>query len=294
MKPAPFEYFAPETLDEALSILAERGDQAKVLAGGQSLIPAMNFRLAQPAELIDLNRIAALRYARHDGNGGLLVGSMTSQRQLERDPLIAEVSPLLHEAMPFVAHPQIRNRGTLGGSLAHADPAAELPVIAVAQDWQIRARSLAGERSIAASDFFQGMFTTALQPGEILTEVIIPAMPPHSGWAFLEVARRHGDYAMMGVAVLVTLGEDGVCKRARLVYLNAGDRPVMAGESVGRLVGEKPSTRLLAAVAEDASQDEIAPFGNVHASVDYQRHLAHVLTQRALQTAFQRASAGGM
>jgi carbon-monoxide dehydrogenase medium subunit len=292
MKPASFEYFAPETLDDALSILGDRGDQAKLLAGGQSLIPAMNFRLAQPAVLIDLNRVSELGYVRQNGSGGLQIGAMTRQRQLERDPLIAKHTPLLHETMPFIAHPQIRNRGTLGGSLAHADPAAELPVIAVASEWRMRARSRAGERSIPAREFFLGMFATALQPDEILIEVAIPAMSPRSGWAFMEVARRHGDYAMMGVAVLVTLGESGVCQDARLVFLNAGDGPVAAREAARRLVGEKPDAGLFEAAALEASQDEIMPLGNIHASVDYQRHLARVLTQRALGVAFRRAASG--
>ncbi len=271
--------------------MAEHGDRAKLLAGGQSLIPAMNFRLAQPAMLVDLNAIGELQYIR-ENNGGLEIGAMTRQRQVERDRLVAQHSPLLYEAMPFIAHPQIRNRGTIGGSLAHADPAAELPAIAVALEMQMQTRSQRGERWIPAGEFFLGLFTTALQPDEVLVAVRVPRLPPRTGWAFMEAARRHGDYAMMGVATVVTLDEDGFCQAARLVYLNAGDGPVNAIRAAQWLQGEKPGPSLYEAVAEEASHNEIAPLGNVHASVSFQRHLARVLTQRALGTAFQRAAPG--
>jgi carbon-monoxide dehydrogenase medium subunit len=289
MKPAPFDYQAPHSLEEALALKARHGDDAKFLAGGQSLIPAMNFRLVQAALLVDVNGVPGLDFIRAHG-GELRMGALTRQRRLERDPLVAQHAPLLRETMPHVAHPQIRNRGTLGGSLAHADPAAELPVIAVALGARLRAQSTRGERWISADDFFKGLFTTDLAPDEMLVEVALPALPPRTGTAFMEFARRRGDYALMGVAAVVMLEGDGVCQPARLVYLNAGDGPVSAKQAAGILQGEKPSPQVIEAAAASAG-DEIYPMGNVHASPDYQRHLARVLTQRALTLAFERAQA---
>lgn len=290
MKPASFEYHAPRTLDEALALKAEHGDEGKALAGGQSLIPAMNFRVAQPGLLIDLNKIDELRYIRKQ-NGSLLVGAMTIQSEVEHSDLAAQHAPLVHETMPNIAHPQIRNRGTLGGSLAHADPAAELPVVALALNARFRAQSSQGERWLDARDFFQGFFTVALNPDELLVEIEFPAMPPNTGWAFLEVARRSGDYAMAGLAALLTLDEQGTCAKARLVYLNVGDGPVDALRAAERLEGASPDETTFEEAAQIASQEDIDPFGNVHASPDYQRHLVKVLTQRALATALQRAQA---
>lgn len=292
MKPAPFEYLAPDSVEQALTALAEHGEQAKLLAGGQSLIPAMNFRVVQPTMLIDLNRLADLRYLRRQ-NGSLVIGAMTTQRQMEQDPAVAQTVPLLAQALPHIAHPQIRNRGTLGGSLVHADPAAELPVVAVAAQARVRARSLEGERWIPAESFFQGMFVTDLSPSEMLVEVEIPASPPRTGWSFLEASRRRGDYAMMGVAAMITLSESGDCTAARLVYLNAGDGPLQAAQAVEALVGQPPKEKTIQEAARIAAEQEIDPFGNVHASMDYQRHLAQVLTERALGQAIDRAQAPG-
>ncbi len=291
MKPAPFEYAAPISLDEALALKARHGDEAKFLAGGQSLVPAMNFRLVQAALLVDLNRLGDLDYVRVDSDGGLRLGAMTRQRRLERDPLIARHAPLLHAAMPEVAHPQIRNRGTLGGSLAHADPASELPVVAVALEARLRVQSSRGERWIAASDFFQGIFTTALGDDEMLVEVALPPLPARTGTAFLEFARRRGDYALMGVAAVVTLDEAGRCARVRLVYLNAGAGPVLAEQAAAALEGQSPTPEALASAARQAAESEISPTGNVHATPAYQRHLAGVLGRRALATAVGRARA---
>jgi carbon-monoxide dehydrogenase medium subunit len=289
MKPASFEYIAPSTLAEVLDALSEHGDQAKLLAGGQSLIPTMNFRMAQPAILIDVNSVKELAYIRSE-NGEMAIGAMTRQRQLERDPQIEQAVPLLHETMPHVAHPQIRNRGTLGGSLAHADPAAELPVIAVALSAIMKIKSKKAERQIEANEFFQGIFSTTLQPDEILAEIVFPAMSPNTGWSFMEVSRRKGDYAMLGIAAVVTLDGSGRCQHARLVYLNAGDRPIQAIKAANMLIGQAFSVDLAAAAADTASSQEIEPMGNMHASVAYQHHLAKVLTRRALETAFQRAA----
>ncbi|HEX9597665.1 MAG TPA: xanthine dehydrogenase family protein subunit M, partial [Anaerolineales bacterium] len=281
MKPAPFEYRAPDTLDAALALKAEHGDEAKILAGGQSLIPAMNFRVAQPSFLIDLNKLDELRYIRREGQE-LRIGAMTLQAQAEHDELVAKHSPLLHEAIPNIAHSQIRNRGTVGGSLAHADPASELPVVAMALKARMRAQSSEGERWIEADEFFETMFTVTLQPNEMLVEVAFPDLPAKTGWAFVEVARRRGDYAMAGLAAVLTLDTKGNCADAELVYLNVGDRPVRAEQARERLIGEKPDEAAFAEAARIASQEDMSPFGNVHASPEYQRHLSEVLTRRAL------------
>jgi carbon-monoxide dehydrogenase medium subunit len=288
MKPAPFEYYVPDSIEQALDLLQEHGDTAKLLAGGQSLVPAMNFRVIQPEVLIDLNRVGDLRYIRED-EATLQVGAMTRERDLEFDPAVARKIPLLAEAMPHVAHPQIRNRGTLGGSLANADPAAELPVIMIALGARLKIRSADHERWMEAGDFFAGMFTTDLAASEMLVEIELPAMPTHTGWSFMEVAPRAGDYALMGVAALATLDEHRRCAQARLVYLNAGDGPVDAKEAAHLLKGEALNDELIESAAALASEQEINPFGNVHASPDFQRHLARVLTRKTLRQAIERA-----
>lgn len=288
MKPAPFEYHAPDSIEEALTLVHDLGDEAKLLAGGQSLVPAMNFRVVQPTALIDLNRIKELDYVRQDGDC-LRIGAMTRERTLEFDPLIAQKFPLLNEAMQYVAHPQIRNRGTIGGSLANADPAAELPVLMLALDARLKVRNAAAERWVEAQDFFSGMFTTDLGTGEMLVEIELPSQPARTGWSFLEVAPRAGDYALMGVAAVVTWNEQGKCQAAKLVYLNAGDGPVNAKGAASLLQNATVSEKLIDEAATLASQQEINPFGNIHASPEFQRHLARVLTKRALQQALERA-----
>ncbi len=291
MKPAPFDYTAPDSLDEALSVLAEHGDEARVLAGGQSLVPMMNFRLAQPSLLVDCNRLNALDFIRPGDDGGLAVGAMTRVRRLERDPQVAAAAPLVHETIPWIAHPQIRNRGTLGGSLAHADPASELPVLALARGFRLRLQRVGGERWVEAQDFFTGLMETALAPEEMVTEVAIPPMPAATGWAFTEVARRHGDYAQVGVAALVS-AEDGVCTDARLVYLSVGETPMAAPRAVELLRGEQLNAESFRAAAEMAAANEIEPAGDIHATEAYKRHLARVLTVRVLKTAAERATHG--
>lgn len=289
MKPPPFKYIAAESVEHALEQMAEYGDAAKLLAGGQSLIPAMNFRVLQPSVLIDLNPIGDLEYIRRSDDGALVVGAMTRQRDLERSSHVERITPLLFEAMPHIAHPQIRTRGTLGGSLAHADPAAELPVIAITSGAAMKATGPSGDRWIEAKDFFQGMFSTALEPEEILVEVTFPARKPHTGWSFEETSRRRGDYGMMGVAVEVELDEGGSVKEARLVYMNAGDGPIEAEKAAALLRGQRPTQEVFAAAAAEAADNEIDPMGSVHASIDFQRHLARVLTARALAKAYARA-----
>jgi CO/xanthine dehydrogenase FAD-binding subunit len=288
MKPAPFEYHVPDSLEQALALMSDCAGEAKILAGGQSLVPAMNFRVAQPAVLIDLNKIADLSYIRKEDHL-IRIGAMTRERHLEFDSSVAKDIPLLAEAVPFIAHPQIRNRGTIGGSLVNADPAAELPVLMVALHTRLKAKSTLGERWIDAPDFFVGMFTTALEPDEILVEVELPSMQPRTGWSFMEVAPRAGDYALMGIAALVTLDETGKCKEVKLVYLNAGESPIDAKEAAKLLQGESLNDESIASAAELASEKEINPFGNIHASTEFQRHLANVLTRKALKQALQHA-----
>jgi len=288
MKPAPFEYYAPDSLEHALDLINHYKGDAKILAGGQSLVPAMNFRVAQPRVLIDLNRLPELSYIREEGEV-MRIGSMARERHLEFDSSIANRLPLLYEAVPFIAHPQIRNRGTIGGSIVNADPAAELPVLMLALNARLKARNVTGERWIDAQDFFVGMFTTILEPDEILVEIEIPFFSPRTGWSFMEVAPRAGDYAMMGVAALVTLDETGKCKQARLVYLNAGESPTDAKDAVQLLQDKTINDELIESAAATASEKEINPFGNIHATIEFQRHLAEVLTRKALKQALQRA-----
>jgi carbon-monoxide dehydrogenase medium subunit len=292
VKPPPFDYLAPATLEEALGILADKGGEAKVLAGGQSLVPVLNFRLAQPSCLVDLNGLGELDFIAVQEDGSIRIGAMTRQRRLELDPGMFIHAPLLAATMPLIAHPQIRNRGTIGGSLAHADPAGELPVAAVALDAEFVLRSRRGERTVLARDFFEGLMTTALAEDELLCECRIPANPARTGWEFREVARRHGDYAHSGVAVRLTLAEDGRISTARLVYLSAGDVPISAARARATLEGEIPSEDLFAEAARIASRDEIEPSDDIHATAAFKRHLAEVLTRRALPVALERARGG--
>lgn len=289
MKPAPFDYVTPESVPATLSVLAENGYDAKVLAGGQSLIPAMNFRLVQPAVLVDINRLDGLDYVRPADDGGLRIGALTRHRTLEKSPLVRERAPLMHEAMPHIAHLQIRTRGTIGGSLAHADPAAELPVILVALDGRLVLQNQSGTREVKARDFFQGLFVTSLQPEDLLVEITLPGRPKNGGYAFVEFARRRGDYALLGVAASLEIDANGICQAAKLVYLNAGDVPIEAVEASESLVGRMPDNDAFENAARLAAERELQPVGNIHASVPYLRRLAHVLTVRALDTAAARA-----
>jgi len=284
MKPAPFEYHAPDTIDGVLMLLAEHGDAAKVLAGGQSLIPTMNFRLAQPAVLIDLGRLSELAYIHPEVDGGLAIGAMTRQRTVEKSTDVARRAPLVHMTMPFVAHPQIRNQGTFGGSIAHADPAAELPAVMLALGATFVVKSPDGERRIPASEFYVGLFTTALEPGEMLVRVEIPAPAPGTRSAFEEVSRRHGDFALAGVAVSVTPGADGSVADATICLLSVGDGPVTAVAGAEALRGAPLSDATIAAAVE-ATAGELDPPGDIHATPAYRRHLAGVLTRRALERA---------
>jgi carbon-monoxide dehydrogenase medium subunit len=287
MKPAPFRYISARSLDEALAAKAEHGDEARFLAGGQSLVPAMNFRLAQPAVLIDINALAELGGVRRDADA-IRIGALTRYYQLQADQHVAAHQKLLGEALPHIAHPQIRNRGTLGGNLAHADPASEMPALVLTLGGRLRAQSATGERWIAADDFFVGALTTALQPDELLAEIELPDLPAGTGTCFMEVARRRGDFALMGVVATMTLDANGHCTQARLGYCNAGDGPLLANEAAASLIGGSVTEADINAAAVLA-QKSIDPAGNQHAAVGYQRHLAGVLTRRTLKKALYRA-----
>jgi carbon-monoxide dehydrogenase medium subunit len=282
VKPAPFEYVRAESVAAAIEALTDGGYGAKVLAGGQSLIPAMNFRLAQPSVLVDLGGLDELRGICAGEDGGLIIGAMTSHRDVERSDLVAERAPLLAETMPWVAHPQIRNRGTLGGSLAHADPAAELPSVMQALRASLRVCGPDGERTIPVDDFYYGLFTTALEPDELVTAIEIPATPHRARSAFEEVSRRHGDFALVGVAAVVELDDAGTIEDARISLLSVGDGPVLAERAMRDMIGEKLTPETIRQTAATTAED-LDPPDDIHASPAFRSRLAEVLTARALK-----------
>lgn len=285
MKPPAFAYYAPATLQEALQLVARLGPDARVLAGGQSLVPMMNLRLAHPRALIDLNRLSELNGIRAV-DGGLEVAAMTRYATLERSELVAEEAPLLAAALPYIANPAVRNRGTIGGSLVHNDPAAELPAVLAALDGSVTLTGTSGTRTLTWSEFFVGYLTTAIAPGEILTSIHLPSLPAGSGTAFLEVARRHGDFALAGVALTVTRSPSGVLAGGRIALFGVSDGPVRARSAEELLKGADPGQRLWAEVARTAALS-LDPPDDVHASGTYRREVAEVLVARALQTAWQ-------
>jgi len=289
LKPPAFSYHDPRTLDEALSLLAEHGDEGKALAGGQSLVPLLNFRLAHPEHLIDLNRIGSLAGVSRK-QGRLRIGAMTRQSTLEASGLVAANWPLLTEALGFVAHAQIRNRGTVGGSVAHADPAAELPAAFATLDASFRVASVRGERTIDADEFFVTHLTTTIEPDELLVGIEVPAVPAGSGHAFTEFARRHGDFALGGAAAVVTLDAAGSCERAAIALLAAAATPVRATEAEALLAGEAIDERVAGAAAAKAAA-AVSPTGDIHGSADYRKGLIEVMVKRALLSATARAKA---
>jgi carbon-monoxide dehydrogenase medium subunit len=293
MKPAPFEYAAPRALDEALRLLADFGSDARPLAGGQSLVPLLNMRLVRPSAVVDLNRIASL-FEVKTVDGELRLGAMVRHRTLERDPVIRARAPLLAEAAAQVGHVQIRTRGTLGGSLAHADPAAELPAAAVALNARCVLRGLGGERIVPATEFVVGPLATSLEPGELLVEVRVPPLPQGTGWAFVELARRHGDFAIVGAAAVVHRDGDGRIDLARLALCGVGGAPYAPSWVDGMLRGTRPDPQVLRDVGVRV-RDEVEPNGDIHAGAAYRRAIAAVLSARALKNAAERAhSAGGV
>ena len=290
MKPPPFKYVQASSLDDAVVALAASGGDAKIIAGGQSLVPMLNFRLLRPAVLVDINRIPDLDFVA-ESPAGLRIGALTRHRTLETSAHVASAFPVLAEAMTHVAHLAIRNRGTIGGSLSHADPAAELPMLALLLDATIIAAGSRGRRSIAAKDFFVGALTTALEPDEIVTEIELPRLPPATGWGFEEYALRRGDFAIAAAAATVTLGQSR-CVEARIALIGGGDRPVRAAAAEALLQGRTPGPELIAQAAR-AARDGVDPDGDLHASAEFRAHLIGVLTARALEAACERAAGAG-
>ncbi len=279
MKPPPFAYARPATVDEACALLAEHGYDAKLLAGGQSLMATLNMRLSSPEILVDINRIDELAGISVDG-GTLRIGAMTRHVDVETSPEVAEHAPLIAQAMPHIAHAAIRNRGTFGGSIAFADPAAELPACAVALGASFELRSTSGARTVGADDFFHGLYETEMAPEEIMTAIEIPVIAPDYRSAFMELARRHGDYAMVGIAIHARLA-GGVIGDAKLVYFAAGERPVVANAAAAAIEGKAPSDETFEAAAA-ALGDDLDPPSDLNADPATRLHLARVITRRAL------------
>jgi carbon-monoxide dehydrogenase medium subunit len=286
MKPAPFDYHAPETLDEAVELLATL-DDAKVLAGGQSLIPLLALRLARFRHLVDLGRVEELRGIERT-NGVVTIGSMTTDSEVEASEVVHDWVPLVAKATPLIGHFQIRNRGTLGGSMAHADPAAEYPAVAAALEATMVLASASGSRRLPAADFFEATFTTAMAENEVLTAVEFPIWSGASGFGAYEVARRHGDFALVGAMAGVQLDGSRVIKAA-LALFAVGGTPHRAGEAEAALVGSSPDAVDLAEIGRLAASD-LDPPGDVHASAAYRRRIAAVVAERALVAAFEDAT----
>ncbi len=282
MKPSRFDYAAPTSLGAALQALQVGGDDARVIAGGQSLIPMMNFRLAAPEQLIDLGRVPELTGIGHGADGWIRIGAMTRHRAVETSEFLSRHLPLLPAAMVHVAHVPIRNRGTIGGSLAHADPAAEWPALCLVLDATMVVAGPDGERLIPAADFSQGVLTTALEPGEILKEILFPAWLAGRGWGFTEIARRRGDFAIVGVACIVDRDAAGLVSAARIVVFGASDTPLLSPEAATVITGKKLDAAL-AREAGRAAAAAIEPRADLHASADYRSQLIEVLVGRALQ-----------
>jgi carbon-monoxide dehydrogenase medium subunit len=290
MKPPPFEFAAPRSVDEALELLGRAPEETSVLAGGQSLMPVLNMRMAQPAMLVDLNRVDGLGELETTAEGRFRFGSMMRQRRLETEPAVRERLPLMTEAARHIAHVPIRIRGTVGGSLAHADPAAELPATVTALDGRMLVRGADGERAIAASDFFLGPLTTAIEPGELLVGVEVEPPPQGTGWAFLEVARTHGAFALAAAAALLHLDASGSIDHARLALAGVGAVPYVPAWLEETALGEAPGEALFRRIGERV-RGEVAPFDDIHASIDYRKRVAGVLSARALATAAARVEA---
>jgi len=288
MKPPPFAYERPPDVESAVELLASHGRDGKVLAGGQSLVPLLNLRLVRPAVLVDVNALRGLDRIEVDG-GVLRLGSLVRQAQLQM-PVVRTHSPLLADAIAHAGHPQIRNRGTVGGSVAHADPAAELPTCLVALDASVHVRSVRGGRTIGWQELFVGPLTTTIAHDELLTEIELRLPPPGSGQAFLEFARRHGDFALGGAAAVITLDDHGVCTRAAVAMLAAGATPVRAHEAERVLAGGRLDDELAREAAEAAVR-ELSPLSDVHGTAEYRRGVNRAMVRRALLLAAARARA---
>ena len=292
MKPPAFEYATPSSVDEALALLGQAPDETSLLAGGQSLMPLLNMRMAQPRVVVDLNRVEGLDAIERTPDERLRLGAMVRQRRLESDPAVRELLPLLADAAGHIAHVAIRTRGTVGGSLAHADPAAELPATIAALEGRLLVRGPSGTRGIPAAEFFVGPLTSAIEPGELLVAVEVDPPPAGAGWSLQEIARTHGAFALAGAAAVVHVGGDGRIDRARLALLGVGSVPYVAEWLDEMALGEPPEEPLFRRIGERV-RDEVAPFDDVHATAGYRKRVAAVLTARALAEAAARSNGRG-
>lgn len=281
MKNPPFNYHRPATLTEALELLAEHGEDGKVLAGGQSLLPVMALRLGRPEHVIDIGAIEELTTI--FAASGVSIGAMVRHAEAEKSADVARLAPLVSAALPYVGHRAIRSRGTIGGSIAHADPAAELPAVCLATGATMQIRSTSGSRQVAAASFFDGYFTTALEPDELLTSVYFPEVKPETGSAVVEISRRHSDYAMAGLACQIT-APGGVISSAALSFFGVSSKPVRLAEAEAELVGKPPGGHAFAAAAA-VVRETLDTFDDIHATAQYRRHIAGVLTARGLTKA---------
>ena len=292
MKPANFEYFAPTDLADALALLELYGEEAKILAGGQSLMPLMNMRLVRPKTVVDINGISELAYITEGPDGGVAIGGLTRQRAVESSSLVHERAPVLAEAMPFIGHFQIRNRGTIGGSLVHGDPAAELPALSLALGAEIVLVSTRNQRVMKAEDFFVTSLSTVIEPVEVLTQLRIPHWGGGWGWGFQEVCRREGDFALVGSIGLVQLDDRERCQAARVTMFGVAGTPVRVHRAEQLMMGERVSNSVLEDVARVVSL-ELEPDSDLHASAEYRKEVGGVMARRALEMALGRAAKGG-
>ena len=291
MKPVSFDYFSPTELSTALELLEQYGDDAKVLAGGQSLMPLMNMRLVRPKVIIDINQIPQLAYIDGTPEGGLCLGALTRQRVVERSALVHSSNPLLGAALPYLGHFQIRNRGTIGGSIVHADPAAELLALSIALEAEFVLTSTSGQRTTKAEEFFVGPLTTSIEPTELLTQVRIPPWLEGWGWGFQEVCRREGDFALAGAVALLQLGNAGECKSARVTMFGINDTPTRMPRVEAMLLGCTATSNTFEDAARLVSED-LEPNSDLHAPGEYRKEVGGVVAKRALEAAFTRATEG--
>lgn len=289
MKPAPFDYYAPKTVEEALQNLTDLGYSGKVLAGGQSLIPAMNFRMSRPSALVDLNKVEELFYIKPTADGGLAIGTMTRDNVVEDDPVIKQRFPIVAETVKYIAHPQIRARGTFGGAIAHADPAAQIPALSVALNAKMLVKRVGSERWVSAEDFIVGPFMTVLEPEEMLAEVVLPPLAPRTAGSYKQVSRQRGGYAQAATISLVTLDDRNRVKDVRLVLFSVGETPILSKYAAKVLVGNEASEAAIAEVAAYAAKNECDPGSDLHGTAAYRRQLVDVLVRRGLTEAVQRA-----
>lgn len=290
MKPSAFEYFAPSTVQEAVALLEKYEDEAKILAGGQSLVPIMNFRLGRPEVIIDINGIKDMDYITEEGEE-LLIGALTRERDLELSPLVQEKCPILAEAVSFIGHVPIRNRGTLGGSLVHADPSSELPTVICCLEGEMKVVGPSGERTLEPEEFFLTYLTTSLEPSEMLVEIRIPTLPKNTGWSFVELSRRCGDFAIVSVATLLFMGDGGICNEARIALGGVAGTPIRATEAEELLAGQKITDALIEEVGQEAAEATETE-SDYHASDEYREEMAKVFVRKGLREAWKRVKGG--